>query len=234
MNFINKNGIEICNESLRKRAAIKGVLFDMDGVILDTEKLYVQFWQEAAQYYGYPMTREMGLGMRSLSKEAGERQLKAYLGENIDYYMVRSKRIEMMNAFIEEYGVEIKFGIHELMDYLKKKGIKTAVATSSPLDRAEKYLSQVKLLDKYDEIVSGHMVEHGKPAPDVYIYAAARLGLEPEECLVLEDSPTGLLAAKRAGCIPVMVPDQDEPDGEVKQGIYAIAEHLLAVREMIV
>lgn len=233
MDFVNATGIEICNESLRKGTAIRGVLFDMDGVILDTEKLYVRFWVEAAQALGYPMTREMGLGMRSLSKEEGERQLKAYLGEKVDYYMVRSKRIEIMNAFIEANGVEIKSGIHEVMDFLKEKGIKTAIATSSPLDRAEKYLSQVGLVDKFDEIVSGHMVEHGKPAPDVYIYAAEKLGFNPEECLVLEDSPTGLLAAKRAGCIPVMVPDQDMPDVEVKKRIYAVAENLIAVKNFI-
>jgi len=231
MEFIK--GIEICNTDLRKRTAVKGVLFDMDEIVIDTEKLYTRFWQEAAQSLGYPMTYEMGLGMRSLSKEAGERQLKEYLGEDVDYHMVRNKRIEMMTAFIEENGVEIKEGIHELLAFLKARGIKTAIATSSPLDRAEKYLSQVELLDLFDEIVSGHMVEHGKPAPDVYLYAAQKIDLLPEECLVLEDSPTGLLAANRAGCIPVMIPDQDQPDEQVKKLVYAVAENLLAIRNVI-
>lgn len=231
MEFIK--GIEICNEELRKRTAVKGVLFDMDGIVLDTEKLYTHFWQEAAQYFGYPMTYEMGLGMRSLSKEAGERQLKAYLGDDVDYQMVRNKRIEMMSAFIEEHGVETKPGIQELMVFLREKGIKTAIATSSPLERAEKYLLQVGLLDNFDEIVSGHMVEHGKPAPDIYFFAAAKLGLHPEECLVLEDSPTGLLAANRAGCIPVMIPDQDQPDEKVKELVYAVAENLLSIKELL-
>jgi len=226
-------GIEICNMELRMGTAVKGVLFDMDGIVLDTEKLYTRFWQEAAQFYGYPMTYEMGLGMRSLSKEAGERQLKEYLGKDIDYHQIRNKRIEMMNLFIQENGVEIKSGIHELLTFLKEKGIKTAIATSSPLDRAEKYLSQVGLLDKFDEIVSGHMVEHGKPAPDVYIYAASKLGLHPEACMVLEDSPTGLLAANRAGCIPVMIPDQDQPNEEVKKLVYAVAENLVLIRELL-
>ena len=104
-----------------KQKKIKGVLFDMDGVVLDTEKLYTRFWQEAANSLGYPMTREHALGMRSLSREVGERQLKTYLGEDVDYKEVRDKRIEMMNAFIEENGVEIKSGIHELLDFLKEK-----------------------------------------------------------------------------------------------------------------
>lgn len=229
----DRNGIEFCNTDLKKRATVKGVLFDMDGVVLDTEKLYTRFWREAAQSLGYPMTHEMALGMRSLSREVGERQLKAYLGQDVDYQAVRNKRIEMMNAFIEENGVEIKASIHELLDYLKAKEIKTSIATSSPLDRAEKYLSQVGLLHKFDEIVSGHMVEHGKPEPDIFLYAASKLDLLPEECFVLEDSPTGLLAANRAGCIPVMIPDQDQPDDEVKKLAYAIAQNLLKIKELV-
>ena len=204
----------------------------MDGVILDTEKLYTRFWKEAAQSLGYPMTHEMALGMRSLSREVGERQLKEYLGEDVDYQQVRNKRIEMLSAVIDENGVELKPGIHELLDFLKERGIKTSIATSSPLDRTKEYLSQVGLVDAFDELVSGHMVEHGKPAPDIYIYAAKKLGLNPEECLVLEDSPTGLLAAYRAGCIPVMVPDQDQPDEETRQRAYAVVENLVAVKEL--
>lgn len=230
----DKEGVKICNRDLYKGTTVKGVLFDMDGIVLDTEKLYTRFWCEAAQSLGYPMTHEMGLGMRSLSKEVGERQLKAYLGDDVDYQEVRNKRIEMMNAFIVEHGVEIKPGIHELLEFLKEKGMKTAIATSSPLDRTKKYLSQVGLVEDFDELVSGHMVPKGKPAPDIYLYAASKLGLKSEECLVLEDSPTGIKAALTAGCIPVMIPDQDEPDEEVEANVYAVASSLLSVRKMIV
>ena len=216
-----------------EKQKIKAVLFDMDGVVLDTEKLYVRFWQEAAVSLGFPMTREHALGMRSLSREVGERQLKAFLGEDVDYMEVRDKRIELMSAFIESHGVETKPGIHELLTYLKEKGIKTSIATSSPLDRTKKYLSQVGLVNDFDALVSGHMVEHGKPAPDIYLYAAQKLGLKPEECLVLEDSPTGLLAAYRAGCIPVMVPDQDQPDEETRSRAYAVVENLVVVMQWI-
>ena len=236
MHLINetRTGIEICNKDLYQGTAVKGVLFDMDGVILDTEKLYTRFWCKAAQTLGFPMTHEMALGMRSLSHEVGERQLKTYLGDAVDYQQVRSKRIELMTAFINENGVEYKPGIHELLDFLKENGFKIAVATSSPLDRTKEYLSQVGLVDAFDELVSGHMVEHGKPAPDIYLYAASRLGLKPEECLVLEDSPTGLLAAYRAGCIPVMIPDQDQPDEVVKGKVFAVVKDLIHVQNIII
>ena len=217
----------------QRQNVIKAVLFDLDGVILDTEKLYTRFWQEAAQFYGYPMTREQALGMRSLSRGIGEAKLKSYFGEGIDYEQVRTKRVELMSAYIEKEGVEAKPGIVELLDYLDAYGIKRAIATSSPLDRTREYLSKVGLLDRFDELVSGHMVEKGKPEPDIYLYAASKLDLSPNECMVLEDSPAGILAAHRAGCVPVMVPDQDRPSEETRKLLYAVAESLCDVPALL-
>ena len=217
----------------QKPNVIKAILFDLDGVILDTEKLYTRFWQEAAQFYGYPMTREQALGMRSLSRGIGEAKLKSYFGESIDYEQVRTKRVELMSAYIEKEGVEAKPGIVELLDYLDAHGIKRAIATSSPLDRTREYLSKVGLLDRFDELVSGHMVEKGKPEPDIYLYAASKLDLSPNECMVLEDSPAGILAAHRAGCVPVMVPDQDRPSEETRKLLYAVAESLCDVPALL-
>lgn len=212
---------------------INAVLFDMDGLVLDTEKLYTRFWMEAANELGYPMTFEQGLGMRSLNRNAGAAKLKSYFGESIDYDKVRSKRIELMDAFVEKEGVYLKPGIHELLDYLKEKGIKTAIATSSPIERTVKYLSSVHIEKRFDELISGYMVEKGKPEPDIYLYAAEKLGVKPEDCMVLEDSPAGILAAFRAGCIPVMVPDQDEPDEDIKKLLYQRADNLVAVIDIL-
>lgn len=212
---------------------IKGILFDMDGLILDTEKLYCRFWQEAARILGYPMTMEQALGMRSLNRHAGEMKLKSYFGEGISYTEVREKRIELMDAFVEKEGVTTKPGIWELLAFLQEKQIRTAIATSSPIGRTKKYLSSVHLENEFDAIVSGYMVEHGKPEPDIYVYAARQLGLEPENCIVLEDSPAGILAAYRAGCMPVMIPDLDEPDEETRKLLFAQAESLVQFREVL-
>lgn len=212
---------------------VKGVLFDMDGVVLDTEKLYTRFWQEAALFLGYPMTKEQALGMRSLNRGAGVAKMQSYFGKDVDYEAIRNKRMELMDAFVANEGVEIKPGIHDLLDYLDAKGIKRAIATSSPLERTKLYLSSVGLVDRFDVLVSGYMVEKGKPEPDIYLYAASKLGLKPEECMVLEDSPTGIIAAHRAGCIPVMVPDQDTPDKATREILSAIADNLIAVTELI-
>ena len=211
----------------------KYILFDMDGLILDTEKLYCRFWQEAARILGYPMTMEQALGMRSLNRHAGEAKLKSYFGEGISYTEVREKRIELMDAFVEKEGVTTKPGIWELLAFLQEKQIRTAIATSSPIGRTKKYLSSVHLENEFDAIVSGYMVEHGKPEPDIYVYAARQLGLEPENCIVLEDSPAGILAAYRAGCMPVMIPDLDEPDEETRKLLFAQAESLVQFREVL-
>ncbi len=212
---------------------IKAVLFDMDGLVLDTERLYTRFWQEAAQVLGFPMTKEQALGMRSLNRDAGAAKLKAYFGDSVDYEAVRNKRIELMDAFVEQTGVEVKPGIHELLAYLKAQGYQTAITTSSPMDRTVLYLTAVGLDKSFDRLISGYMVEHGKPEPDIYLYAAEALGVQPSECMVLEDSPAGILAAYRAGCRPVMIPDQDEPDEDTKPLLYAVAKSPDAVISLL-
>lgn len=212
---------------------IEAVLFDMDGLVLDTEKLYTRFWVEAANALGYPMTVKQGLGMRSLNRTYGAAKLKSYFGEDVDYDQVRNKRIELMDAFVEKEGVYLKKGINELLIYLKDNNIKTAIATSSPIERTIKYLSSVNMDKRFDELVSGYMVEKGKPEPDIYLYAAKKLGVNPENCMVLEDSPAGILSGYKAGCIPVIVPDQDEPDEETMNRIFAKAKDLIDVIDII-
>lgn len=229
------NGIKMLNADKYASAKhnIRGVLFDMDGLVLDTEKLYTRFWQEAANCLGYPMTKEQALGMRSMNHTEGEARMKSYFGPDTPYREIRSKRIELMDAFVEKEGVYLKPGIHELLEYLKKHGIRTSIATSSPMERTEKYLASVHMENSFDKIVTGYMVKKGKPEPDIYIYAASQLGLQPQDCLALEDSPSGLTAAYRAGCLPVMIPDQDQPDEEIKKLLFAKVERLDLVIELI-
>ena len=200
---------------------IKAVIFDLDGVILDTEKLYARFWQEAAVALGYPMTRQQALGMRSLSASAGQAQLESYFGAGVQREPLRQKRIELMDAYIAENGVELKPGVEETVTFLKAQGITLAIATSSPMERVQQYLQPLGLLEQFDAICSGHDVPHGKPAPDIYLRAAERIGILSENCLAVEDSPAGIQSAFAAGCMPVFVPDQDEADEKTMKRLYA-------------
>ena len=131
-----------------------------------------------------------------------------------------------MDAYIREHGVEPKPGIWELMDCLDARGIPAAITSSSPVSRIREYLTPLGLYHRFAKICSGHDVPNGKPAPDIYLHGAAQLGLRPEECLALEDSPTGILSAYRAGCLPVMIPDLDQPGEETLSLLYARADSL--------
>ena len=216
-----------------KMNPICGVLFDMDGVVLDTEKLYARFWAEAAQALGYPMTYEQALGMRSLNSAAGQAKLESYFGPGVSRAEMRKKRVELMDAYVAQFGVEAKPGIHELLDYLKGQGIRTAIATSSPMERAKSYLDSLGLTAKFDCICSGHDVAQGKPAPDIYLKAAASIDVPPENCLAIEDAPAGIESAHRAGCWPVLVPDLDGSDEEMRKTLYAEADTLLDIIHLL-
>ncbi len=208
---------------------IRGVLFDMDGLLLDTEKLYTRFWMEACHFYGFPMTLEQALKMRAANAGLSEENLHNFFGPGADYRRIRAKRIELMDAFIEEEGVETKPGILDLLDALDARGIPAAITSSAPKDRIKKHLASVNLLHRFTAICSGHDLPHGKPAPDIYLLGAAILNLPPESCLALEDSPVGILAAHRAGCVTVMVPDLDQPDPDTERLLHAKADSLLDV-----
>ncbi|MFR8898340.1 MAG: HAD family hydrolase, partial [Coprococcus sp.] len=101
--------------------------------------------------------------------------------------------------------------------------------TASGETKAMTYLDEVGLLDYFDQIISTAMVPHGKPMPDVYQYACKCIGEKPEACIALEDSPNGLMAAYRAGCLPIMVPDLSQPDEKLSRILYGKAETLTDV-----
>ena len=205
---------------------IHGVLFDMDGLVLDTEKLYTRFWREAVSCFGYEMTFEQALTMRGLGGQAGEAMLHRYFGPDADYLLLRNKRIELMEAFVDEHGVDLKPGARELLDYLDSRKFPAAITSSSPIPRIRKYLAFHGLDTRFQALCSGRDMPHGKPAPDIYLSGAAALGLDPRSCLALEDAPAGILSACRAQCLPVMIPDQDQPGAETTALLYAKADSL--------
>lgn len=222
--------LHIYNQNIPR---IRGMLFDMDGLVLDTEKLYARFWMEALRFCGYPMTLEQALKMRAANSKLGEDILHGFFGPGVDYRQCRAKRIELMDAFIEEHGVEPKPGIFALLDALDQRGIPAAITSSSPRERIERHLRSVGLYHRFAKICSGYEVSWGKPAPDIYLHGAAALGLPPENCLALEDAPTGILSAYQAGCVTVMVPDLDQPDEETRKLLSAKADSLADVIRLL-
>lgn len=145
---------------------------------------------------------------------------QAEIGEDFDYYKVRTLRIQLMNEHIEAHGLEEKQGLGQLLDYLKEHHYLLAVATATDPERTKRYLGSLDRLKYFDQIVCASMVKNGKPAPDIYLEAAARLHVDPSACMALEDSPNGIMAAYQAGMYPVMVPDLSQPDEDTKAVVW--------------
>lgn len=212
---------------------IKAVVFDMDGVLIDTEKHYNAAWCEAARMAGFDFKREHALMLRSCDVQLAEKMMKDIFGAGFDYFAIREVRRRLVAERLEKYGLEKKPGIDEILAFLHKKNIKAAVATATPIELTLQHLEKIGVRNQFDKIVSAKQVKHGKPAPDVYLYACEQIGEEPSNCIAVEDSPNGIKAAYAAGCKPVMVPDLTPPDEEIQPLLYAVVDSLVEIRRLI-
>lgn len=205
---------------------VQGVIFDMDGVLFDTEKLYERFWCEAANRMGYNMTVADVVQIRSTDATIASRILKGRLGEEFDYESVRKLRAALMHEYTELNGVELKPGVVKLLEYLKANGYRIALATTSNQVRARNYLTKGNIIQYFDYILSGDLVTNSKPDPEIYLTAAKGIGLDSKNCVAVEDSYNGVRSAYQAGCHVFMVPDRDEPDKEMMAKTVGILERI--------
>ena len=212
---------------------ICAVIFDMDGVLIDTEKHYNAAWCQAATEAGFPFTREHALLLRSCEAKEGEKLMQGIFGPSFDYYAIRERRRELVRERLAQYGLEKKPGVEETLRFLRANGIKTAVATATALDITKSHLTTIGVCDLFDSIVSAKNVAHGKPEPDVYLYACEQIGERPQDCMAVEDSPNGIMAAYRAGLRTVMVPDLTQPDEELTKYLYACVNSLSDLCELV-
>lgn len=197
---------------------IKAVVFDMDGVIFDSEKLYRKHWMITGAEYEIPKEdmEDVCDHIAGATKEHNEKYMKMRFGENFDYATFRGKTMERMDAEIERDGVALKPGVMELFAFLKENGYKIALATSTMEERATRNLSRAGILEVFDEIVFGGVVPNGKPAPDIYLKACEQLGVLPEEAIGIEDSINGVKSSSAAGLYTIMVVDLIEPTPEIR------------------
>lgn len=192
----------------------QAVIFDMDGLMLDSERAITRCLARAATEQGHAIER--GYWLRMVGK--GDAACRAMLADRIGAEASQRllDRCHVLYDEVVEAGVPLRPGIQELLDLLVARGIPRAVATSTKRPLALRKLAAADLLRRFDTVCTSSDVAHPKPAPDIYLLAANRLRVEPGQCLVLEDSPTGVRAALAAGMTPIQVPDLLAPDEEVR------------------
>ena len=198
---------------------MKAVVFDMDGVIFDSEKLYRKHWMITGSEYGITKEemQEVCDLLAGATKERNEKMMKARFGEDFDYMTFRAKTMERMDNEILQEGLELKPGVLEMFQYLKDNHYRIGLATSTHQERAERNLKNAGILEVFDHIVYGGTVENGKPAPDIYLKACEELGVEPEQAIGIEDSINGVKSSAAAGLYTIMVVDLVKPTKEVEE-----------------
>ncbi len=206
-------------------------LFDLDGTLLDTERIYQKYWNMAADRLGYHISAEEFLGFRSLGHSFAIQKMKELTGSDKAYDEIRNYRKELMEPVMQNLDIPLKPFVREALTLLKDNGFRLGVATATRSFTTDEYLRRTGLAPFFDKVISARMVKEGKPAPDVYQFAAGEMGVQPEEAFAVEDAPNGVLSAFRAGCRVIMVPDLTEPDEELKKYISFRADNLLDAAE---
>lgn len=208
---------------------LHAVIFDMDGVLIDSEKLYKKFAVEAFKELGFVLSDELHLSTVGVPGPAGEALIRAGMGESFPFeefdHIWRGKMAVQMMAH-----VPLKPGVRELLTLLDELEIPTAVATSSSHESAEHHLTRADLLQHFAVLVTGDDVDNGKPHPEPFLLAAERLEVEPEDCLALEDSYNGVRSAHGAGMQTIMIPDLLTATDEMDALTIAIMKDLHVVK----
>ena len=212
---------------------INGVVFDMDGLMFDTETLTYELQKPIMEQKGITYTLDWYKQTVGKRTEDIVPLFKELCGEDFDYDEFRAQCREAYQKRTDEYGVPIKKGLFELLDYLKEKGIKIALATSTTEPSAARTLRISGTLPYFDALVCADDVKRGKPHPDPFLKAAEKLGFKPENCLALEDSINGIKSAYAAGMVTVMIPDLIEPTEEIRPMCYKILNTLDEVITLI-
>lgn len=208
---------------------LKLIVFDMDGVILDSERVANLAWFEVSKKYNLGLTLEKLRDIKGGTSVRTKGILAKSVGEKLAEQIMKEKREIQMEIIRSEGGIKLKKGVVELLECIKEKGLKCAVATSTSRDSAQRQLKETGVYDYFDSLVFGDEVENGKPAPDIFLKACEKFGVGPDEAFVIEDSVLGATAANRAGIKCIVVEDTIKFTEEENKLAYMKFESLLGV-----
>ena len=212
---------------------MKAVVFDMDGVLFDTERLSRDAWSVIGEKYGFAGLNEVAIECIGLNVTDIRAMMKKRFGEDFSYDIFREEEHEWVEREIEKKGIPVKVGVQEILSYLKKSGYLVGLASSTSKRSVRKHLERAGLTSYFQTVITGDMVKHSKPKPDIYLMACKELGVEPKEAYAIEDSPNGIRSAHGAGMCPIMVPDLMQPDEEMQGLSSYIFRDLLEVKAFL-
>lgn len=208
---------------------MKAVVFDMDGVLFDTERLCMDGWNQVAAKRGIEGMDEVARQCIGLNANDTKSLVLEHYGEDFAYDEFCSQVSKWMWDRIKWNGLPVKTGVNKILAYLKQAGIPMGLASSTRYASVISHLKEAGIVDYFQVIVAGDMIEHSKPQPDIYLLACRKLGVDPEDAYAVEDSPNGIRSAHAAGMKPIMVPDLIVPDDEMKELSFLICRDLLEV-----
>ncbi len=211
---------------------VKAALFDMDGLLIDSEAVYIKAMQAAARSLDREMPLDFCHRMVGVPRVECNVMIQELYGEGFDLEEFRGVYSANVRDLMEA-RVPIKAGVVEVLDLLAGRGVPCGVATSANRPTAESHLGRAGLLPRFAAVVTRDDVERAKPFPDIYLEAARRLGIPPGNCIAFEDSPPGLIAAHAAGTMAIMVPDILQPSDEVRAKCLHIAPDMVAVERLL-
>lgn len=212
---------------------LSAVVFDMDGVIFDSETGVIECWKEIADKYGIPDIEAACRECLGSNAAATKERMKKRYGEDFPYDEYRKEASALFHGKYDGGRLPKKAGVHELLEYLKLQGIKIALASSTRRETVLQELGDGGLLEYFDAVVCGDMVAKSKPEPDIFLKACELLQVNPTAAYAIEDSYNGIRAAHAAGMKPIMVPDLAEPTEEMEKLAEVILPSLVEVKEYI-
>ena len=216
-----------------KRPYFSAIIFDLDGLVLDTETTYLYAWQQAAQKMGYQLSGSFCLSLSGADATQIKKSLINYCGSNFDLNYFRQLSGECWFTYVQEHGIQKKKGVNHLLSIIKKHHIPYCLATNSPQKNARECLDFAGLGHEFDLIISRDQVKKGKPNPDIFLKAADYLQKPIKHCLVLEDSVIGIKAAQKAGAYPLLIPSQQIINNAALINEHFIFKDLIEVSKFI-